>query len=131
MTHELHLVGMIQPDGGFYGTYDGNLIADQMLWVFDGVSDMWGSFADADGDWHAIPVGWYPAGIGASEIEGLLPLVAFQNLDSTVGVAITTLGGTYTPQDLGNASIGERLNKVLEILSIYITETIVAGSAAP
>ena len=31
---------MIQPDGGFYGTYDGNLIADQMLWVFDGVSDM-------------------------------------------------------------------------------------------
>ncbi|MDA1326157.1 MAG: hypothetical protein O3C34_15585, partial [Proteobacteria bacterium] len=113
-------LAFFQPDGGIVGQFHGNVIANQWLMVFDGVSYMSGyrDWFDGNGNYHLIPVGWHPAASGASILEGSVSGYGVIALEETVNFLL--YGNQFPFPELDDVSIGERLSNLAHKLIEFI-----------
>ncbi len=111
------LLAFFEPEGGIYEPVHGDLIADQWLMMFDGVTTGLGNlFTDFDGVSHEFPDGWYPVASGVSEIEGLITVVAVEMLAQILSQEIGT----------DRTSVGMRIAEMASWLSEFFRNAVVS-----
>lgn len=114
-------MAFFQPDGGIVGQFQGDVIADQWLMVFDGVSYMSGhsGWTDGTGTLHQIPTGWHPAASGASNLEGRVAAFSLAELQAQIYSLL--YGGPPPPLDVlqYDAPVGEQLSILAQVLAIF------------